>query len=93
MYTVIVDEHERARMFENRINAVFRHCKVRVKFDKQKAAQHPFKFGPRPSRPSWPHDGTPLPQPQYMGKCGCKVGSVCNNVACPHRFVATCSAA
>lgn len=80
-----------------------RHCRIGKVTQKAK----PYRFSPalpKPIQPAglkmWPHDGTPLPMPQwpyadvpppqYMAKCGCKVGSVCNNVACPHRLVVTC---
>jgi hypothetical protein len=32
----------------------------------------------------------PKPSDMYLNKCGCKVGTVCNNVACPHLLVVTC---
>ena len=28
----------------------------------------------------------------YMDKCGCPIGSVCMNAACPHRMIVTCAA-
>lgn len=102
-YTVVIDEREREQRFENRLNALYRRCRIgRVSRKMQTlGGMVPRPFPPKPVKPiSWPHEGTPLPMPQYpyadvppsqyMSKCGCKVGSACNNVACPYRLVATC---
>jgi len=86
-HTVIVDEAERDRRFENRLNAVVRHWRIRNVRQKLISGYghievpegfDPFKW---PSVFSLP-DMTPR-------KCSCKPGQACGNVACPHLQLVT----
>lgn len=87
-------DHEAELEVMNFLNERTRHCrigKVRLKTGVKWADQGiPDMIRRRLNAPSWPHDGRPLPTPQYMDKCGCKVGDVCMSVACPHRAVVYC---
>ena len=77
----------RVSQAQNLLNAVHRHCvigKVRAKFRPTKPQTFILKH---PGQ--WPFGDTEWKQ-TYMDKCGCKVGTACGNVACPHRLVATC---
>jgi hypothetical protein len=87
-HTVIVGEDHRARQTENRLNAVMRHCKI-GKVTLKTTAKIPVRLVPQPLKPIWPFSDTEWKQ-TYMDKCGCRVGSACGNVACPHRLIATC---
>ncbi len=89
MYTIVVDERERARQFENGINKAVRHCKIGKVTRKTHPVPDQIKDMFRGA--FWPHTGAPLPTQTYMPKCGCKVGAACGNVACPHRLIATCT--
>jgi hypothetical protein len=88
MYTIVVDERERERQFENGINKAVRHCKIGKVTRKTRPV--PDQIMDMFRGAFWPHTGTPLPM-QTMPKCGCKPGTVCMNVACPHRLIATCT--
>lgn len=86
------------KQIANVANELKRHCKIgKVKRKARNAfgGLLPDIMKTQPILPTWPHDGSSLPKPMYMGKCGCKVGTVCGNVASPHRLVAysTASAA
>jgi hypothetical protein len=90
MYTVVITEAERARMMSNEINKSFRHCKIGKVVEKR--IYRPVNvpgLSPYGKPFSWPDIHAPFSA--KMDKCGCKVGSVCNNVACPHRLIATCN--
>jgi hypothetical protein len=73
-YTVIIDESERLRMTENRINAAVRHCKIGKVFTK-----HPIRWGGIPNFSIQPpyRDTTAVPPiaPWMMP------GSFCNQSA------------
>lgn len=82
-----IGRDETDRRIENVVNRIQRHCKI----GKVTPAIYRPSTVPNVLPTSWPFmDGPVTPSPQYMNKCGCKVGSACNNVACPHRLVATC---
>lgn len=91
MHTVTIDESERQRMVINEVNKAVRRCKI----GKVTRKTHPVPAQIKDMFRGvfWPHTDTPLPTQTYMPKCGCKVGSACGNVACPHRLIATCSVA
>ena len=80
----------------NLSNEQTRHCRIgRVTLKARTLkplAPAPLRSGVDPSLwKMWPfNDDARAPTPQYMAKCGCKVGTACGNVACPHRLVATC---
>ncbi|MGR9130787.1 hypothetical protein [Rhizobium leguminosarum] len=92
-HTVIVDEDYRARQFENRLNVVIRHCKI------GKVTPAIYRPTTAPVAPKvndiwkeWPfNDRSGVPSPQYLGECGCKVGTACGNAACPHALIAMCA--
>lgn len=93
-YTIVVDEQERERRFENRLNAVVRRCKI-GKVASKRPASIPSVFQP----PMWPPTTGPIDDlsrrltvPNTMPKCGCKLGSMCMNAACPHGIRTTCRA-
>jgi hypothetical protein len=48
---------------------------------------------PSYAQPYRPLEFVPFPgtAPGYMPGCGCKVGDVCMNAACPNRMVVTCA--
>ncbi|MGV1787356.1 MULTISPECIES: hypothetical protein [Agrobacterium] len=91
MYTVVIDESERQRMMVNEINKAVRRCKIGKVTRKTHPVPAQIKDMFRGA--FWPQTGTIFPTQTYMPKCGCKVGSACGNVACPHRLTATCSIA
>jgi hypothetical protein len=70
-YTVVVDEREREQRFENRLNVLYRHCRIgRVSRKMQilsgEMVARPF-FPPNPVR--WPFSGeTGAIQPIHMQK-------------------------
>ena len=74
----------------NVTNITKRHCrigKVREKTGIPWMDRHLFPTGPQPIIPGV----FTLPQ-MSQPKCGCKPGTVCGNVACPHLPVVTCAA-
>lgn len=94
-YSVVVDEAERDRRLVNHINEILRHCRIGRVEPKVRPAISPLIPGimsPRPILPSWPFDSQNPPTPMFMDKCGCKVGSLCMNAACPHAVQVTCAA-
>lgn len=84
-----LDEAERSRVKENHKNEIVRHCRIGRVERKTKLPLMPFSpaFDFVPSNPLLNGD---LQVGMFMPKCGCRVGSACGNVACPHRPVATC---
>ena len=88
--TVILDEAERDRRMVNHLNEILRHCRI-GRVDEKVRPILPFTPGLDylPTR----QDLTGMLKPvMFMTKCGCRVGSACGNVACPHGSVATCAA-
>lgn len=53
-------------------------------------APKPLVFPDRPVFPTKPAVFDDSELVQYMDKCGCRVGTVCLNVACPHLVKVTC---
>jgi len=92
-YTIASTGHEETdRRLENVVNRIQRHCRI------GKVARKPAPIVPaisellgglRVKQPYPPLMNFPR-SPEYMPQCGCKVGTACGNVACPHRLVATC---
>ncbi|MFC3072367.1 hypothetical protein [Shinella pollutisoli] len=93
--TVILDDAERDRRLVNHINEILRHCRIGRVEPKARPAVSPRIADimlPYPVMPAWPFDSPSPPTPMFMDKCGCKVGSVCMNAACPHAVQVTCAA-
>jgi hypothetical protein len=93
-YTVVEDPDYRDRRLENRLNAVVRRCRIGM-ITWKKPVSIPSVFTPwAPNHPDlskqfqWPIPGAF--QNQFMSKCGCRIGTACNNAACPHAPVVTC---
>lgn len=89
-HTVILDEAERDRCMVNHLNEILRHCRI-GRVDEKVRPILPFTpgLGCLPKSP----DLTGIMKPvMFMPKCGCRVGSACGNVACPHGSIATCDA-
>jgi len=94
--TVVVDEAYRDRQTANQFNAAFRHCRI-GKVTMKRRQPNPFRHI-RPIKPTWPFSFEETNPPfadtewkqMFMDKCGCRVGTACGNVACPHRLAATC---
>jgi hypothetical protein len=76
----------------NMSNEQYRHCRIGKVIPKTSLFPLSPPMVPKLTLPKmWPfYDHAGAPSPQYMAKCGCKVGTACGNVACPHRLVATC---
>ncbi len=79
---------------EQAFNRMFRRCQIaNVKMKPARPIPRYWPpLSPHPIYPSPLHDWFAQPEGQYMPKCGCKVGTVCMNVACPNRLIVTCSA-
>ncbi len=88
MHTVVITESERERRFTNEINKAARRCVIGKVKRKLPPVTDEMRNAFRGAL--WPHLDTPLPM-QAMPKCGCKPGTLCMNVACPHRLIATCT--
>lgn len=73
------------RLSEDRLNEVVRHCRIGKITMKNRM---PITIVHKPLKPIWIGEDTDWKQ-TFMGKCGCRVGSACGNVACPHRLVVT----
>ena len=88
-FMYMVDHESWSRELENRLNAVLRRGKIRNVREKRAPAPvlNPFRdiMSPQPVIP-----GTFTLPTMTAPKCGCKPGTVCGNVACPHLPVVTC---
>lgn len=80
----LIDENTKRIM--NEINAFARRCRIgKVTWKHFIPAFMPPRYpGPLPTMPVLVDAG------KYMPKCGCKIGSACNNAACPHAAYVTC---
>lgn len=78
------------RQFENRWNEFFRNCRIGRVISKtaRGGLLDILKHVRPPSVPGYPNYDSGW-VPGSMPNCGCRVGSSCGNVACPHRLVAT----
>lgn len=87
-HTVILDEDERDRRMVNHINEILRHCRIGHVTEKVRPI---LPFTPALDYLPKGQDLTGMLKPvMSMPKCGCRVGSACGNVACPHGAVVTC---
>jgi hypothetical protein len=85
-YDITRDNAWLSRALEDVVNRSQRHCRIgKVKFKDK----FPLRVVSKRPTAIWIGQDTDWEQ-TYMDKCGCKVGSACGNVACPHRLTVTC---
>ncbi len=77
-----------SRVLANLVNQEKRRCRIGKVTLKKKDLE--WRELVQPLKPIWPFNSETGWRQTYMDTCGCKVGSACGNVACPHRLEATC---
>ena len=86
-YTIVVDEQERARRYENSLNILVRRCKIGKVTRKPLSTDGLRPWATDPNVSNWWSRNT---QPR---KCLCLPGQACGNAACPHALFATSTSA